>query len=524
MKMWKSSVLAAACGVAMGLSVGAARGQSAPTSVYNAFSAANNSIVAPVGGARVFTSFNGLHRSPNGQRWILVANTDGATTSNRLVIAGTGTTGVLVSQKGEAVPGVAGRTVNLAEEVAINDAGQFAFSSNTLGTGNPSLPFYFGTLSPTPSYSVVAGGGLAFPGPGGGTYSGGYHATLLDNTGRYGFQTDLNDGVTNAALFFNNTIVARVNDPATAPTLLNAPFTDTWASFIQRRMFVDATGTKFLVEGTGSAVGDLVTLNNVAVVQEGQPIPNSALTAPVESVWTCWMDAGGRWFVRLILNDNATAAARTDVVVSNGAVVAKRGDPVIPGSTMLWDRTTAASTSTGFLFHVGNDTGDYVIAGWTLEGTARRPVAVLNGATIVAMGNISGGGGGGTAVDVNGLNGTSDDNATIASFKSEIGPGTAFLTNSGELWMNLNVTHPGGTNEAIVKMQLDLGDDCAADFDGNGAVEISDIFVYLNAWFAGCDGTMSGAPCNGADADFDGNGSVEISDIFVYLNAWFSGC
>ena len=106
-----------------------------------------------------------------------------------------------------------------------------------------------------------------------------------------------------------------------------------------------------------------------------------------------------------------------------------------------------------------------------------------------------------------------------------MGQGTAFLTDSGELWMNLNVAHAGGIGEAIVRMTLELGDDCGADFDGGGTVTIDDIFVYLNAWFAGCDGTQPpGPPCNGRNADFDGVGGVTINDIFAYLNAWFAGC
>ena len=52
---------------------------------------------------------------------------------------------------------------------------------------------------------------------------------------------------------------------------------------------------------------------------------------------------------------------------------------------------------------------------------------------------------------------------------------------------------------------------------------VGDIFVYLNAWFAGCTGTPGG-PCNGANADFDGAGGVVIDDIFQFLNAWFTGC
>jgi len=54
---------------------------------------------------------------------------------------------------------------------------------------------------------------------------------------------------------------------------------------------------------------------------------------------------------------------------------------------------------------------------------------------------------------------------------------------------------------------------CAADFDGNGLVQVPDIFAFLSAWFA-----------QGPGADFDGNGQVQVPDIFAFLSAWFAGC
>lgn len=54
---------------------------------------------------------------------------------------------------------------------------------------------------------------------------------------------------------------------------------------------------------------------------------------------------------------------------------------------------------------------------------------------------------------------------------------------------------------------------CRADFDWSGSVTVTDIFEFLNAWFAG----------NPA-ADFDGMNGVDVADIFALLNAWFAGC
>jgi hypothetical protein len=54
---------------------------------------------------------------------------------------------------------------------------------------------------------------------------------------------------------------------------------------------------------------------------------------------------------------------------------------------------------------------------------------------------------------------------------------------------------------------------CAAGFDAQGGATVDDIFIYLNAWFAG-----------DLRADADRSGGLSVDDIFVFLNAWFAGC
>ncbi len=48
------------------------------------------------------------------------------------------------------------------------------------------------------------------------------------------------------------------------------------------------------------------------------------------------------------------------------------------------------------------------------------------------------------------------------------------------------------------------------DWDCSGTVDVSDLFKYLDEWFAV------------GDADFDEDGSVSVIDLFAYLDAWFS--
>jgi hypothetical protein len=54
---------------------------------------------------------------------------------------------------------------------------------------------------------------------------------------------------------------------------------------------------------------------------------------------------------------------------------------------------------------------------------------------------------------------------------------------------------------------------CPADFNGNGTLEVQDIFDYLSAWFVSDPNT-----------DFDFSGSIQVQDIFDFLSEWFAGC
>lgn len=53
---------------------------------------------------------------------------------------------------------------------------------------------------------------------------------------------------------------------------------------------------------------------------------------------------------------------------------------------------------------------------------------------------------------------------------------------------------------------------CPADFDGDGSLDVSDIFAFLNAWFEG----------QGAAQQF--GGAEGVPAIFAFLTAWFAGC
>ncbi len=71
----------------------------------------------------------------------------------------------------------------------------------------------------------------------------------------------------------------------------------------------------------------------------------------------------------------------------------------------------------------------------------------------------------------------------------------------------------GGVFGAAYGMASSAAVLCRADFNGDTLVSVTDIFAFLNAWFAGSPAT-----------DFNGVGGLTVQDIFDFLAAWFVGC
>jgi hypothetical protein len=64
-----------------------------------------------------------------------------------------------------------------------------------------------------------------------------------------------------------------------------------------------------------------------------------------------------------------------------------------------------------------------------------------------------------------------------------------------------------GGVDAFLISAIDCGDDCPADFDGDGDVDTADLLHLLGAW---------GTP----DGDVDGDGDTDTADLLALLGAW----
>ena len=60
---------------------------------------------------------------------------------------------------------------------------------------------------------------------------------------------------------------------------------------------------------------------------------------------------------------------------------------------------------------------------------------------------------------------------------------------------------------------MNLALDCAADFNRANAVDVQDIFDFLNAWFAG-----------DLRADANASGDLSVQDVFDFIGICMGGC
>jgi hypothetical protein len=63
------------------------------------------------------------------------------------------------------------------------------------------------------------------------------------------------------------------------------------------------------------------------------------------------------------------------------------------------------------------------------------------------------------------------------------------------------------------EFEILAGDECVADFNGDGTVNTVDVLAFLNAWTAG-----------DASGDLNGDGTNNTLDVLAFLNAWSAGC
>ncbi len=435
MRTFRPFVAAATLVACAGLAVA---GSAGPVVIYSDIAGQASSMVPGLGGVS-FTSFDRPYRSPNGNYWILTADTDAATSEDEVVIAGFGLTGAVVAREGGAINGTADLIGLIDQRLSINDNGDFVFATNTSGDIGMDEVILQGSITGGGgglNISVQESDGVVLDA--GGSANVGSSVWLGDilSDGRVAFGASLSNptaGGTSALIIGRQALQQADYD---IPGMQAGGAMETWDNFDFQDFRLSADGSSWLAQGdlNGATTGDdVVVVNGNVVIQEDSTI--GSYTDAVSTITESYMDSAGNWMSRGS-NDGGQ-----DWVVFNGGVVAETGAAITSGASETWSDAAFSST---FFWMASNNNGDYVVGGTTDNADPEADaVLVLNGTTVLLRQ--------GDAVDLDG-NGMFDDDAFIDIFNNDDG----FLTDDGFLYFTADLYNGAGDalGQAFMRYQI----------------------------------------------------------------------
>lgn len=422
---------------------GAAASAAGARVIFSEITASSTSDVPGVPGAK-WGAFDRPYRCPDGTRWIISGDIAGApTAANEVVVTGMGLAGALAIQEGIAAPWAPGETINggILRNLAINDGGQFLFSTNTDGPtasdqylvrGEPGGTF---TVMRQEGQPVTAIGGTAL-----------FGATIqvggLQNDGKAGYRASLTTvpaGFGTTGLFIGDDMVANTANTSLRPTGQMTGGTENWSLLDSEDFYVNSDGSRWGTAGslTGASTSNVVyALNNTVVLQEGFAVPGGSggvMSALTESIMT----PNGDYWVR-----GSYATTNVDWIAQNGSVVIETDMPVpggLPGETF-----DDAPFSATFFEMTSNNVGDFIYGGTTSNpDLAHNAVLVFNNSDVVCRE--------GDAVDLDG-NGMFDDGVFISVFNND----DMFLTDDRYLYFTADLVDVNGSalGQGFLRVQV----------------------------------------------------------------------
>jgi hypothetical protein len=438
---------------------------------------------------------------------------------------------------------------------AINNNGDFVFATQTIGGSdtNPTSVVVKGNVSNPSAFTVVARQGDPVPadlglgneinwGPATADVNTSvFNATTIQNNGTVSFTGTISGtGVTTSNDFVgvasSGTALA-VRKGVTIPSGLlgtnpGAAITSVDANTAGVLSYsVNASGTNRLVSGEARLLpanttdDGFVAVNGATVLQEGFPIVGSGVTSNVATFDSAFMQPDGSWYAVGNFAPVPPATVGGGFVVFNGVLLAKGGDPIVPGSSELWSGSVNSRTFQGF----ASNGKDVVIAGFTNNADAATDNVVVwrNGTKAEVLLRE------GQAVTINGRQ------FFIGNFAPRF-RGQAWITSDRKLALLTSFFEAGNVCSnnystlvsGIVTIDLpSAGPVCnnPSNISGPGQnttaidaeLTADDIIVFLNRFFAGnLLSDVSGPGQNTTAID----GELTADDIIVFLNRFFAGC
>jgi hypothetical protein len=335
-----------------------------------------------------FRALEDIFVSPDGSTWMLKGRTQQGSDEENILIKGSGASGTMFAQEGQPIPaGAPGELYDFFGSTVgrFNSLNQFAYSARARGgvaAVFQKVIFWNGTTFsiPTKMGDLYTGLSDLAPNPVGdetvGNSIGSIH--LLDD-GRIGAQDSTIGNIHSSkrpAIFYDRGMFHQSD--TTTVTNLAGTGTVTWDSISSGSFFTTPDGLHWIAEGDiDPAINaiDVLVHDGRVVLEEGQAVVGSGLI--LGAISESEIATNGDWYARG-RDSSSTSTSAPDWAVRNGVMIARTGDAITPAEH-YGDTIWAVA---------GNGLGDWVLGANTDEpNLARNEVIVWNGTVVAREGD-----------------------------------------------------------------------------------------------------------------------------------------
>lgn len=434
---------------------------------------------------------DGISPSSDFSRWVGVGRIEAGTTDEDCLTYGqdiTSGTFNSVLRENTAMP-VNGFLVDDIKNgaTAINNAGLMLFGLDDTNTASSStLDDHLMTFDGT-NYTLVHSQLGAAPNLSGMFFQGAFAtAALAGSDIWFGNTAGATSGAARQTFYKNSDVQVRAT--VTVPTGQAAAGTSTLSTMTAGSLKVDATGTNTAYVGTLTSPASTTVLvyNGDVKIQRNQVLPGSGFTSLVNTIDVdINMAPNGNYMAR------GSNVDGQDWVVKNGAVVAQKGAPVIPGSTINWDD---AAFSAGFFMSMTNNFGETIVGGLTTDTNPAADAYMVAHGRLVFLKE-------GDEVDLTG-DGVGDG-VFISTFNDDNG----FLTDNLYWYFSGNLKDGAGNivGNAFMRYPVPI----LGDVDGDDEIGSTDFDIIV--------ANFGNSPATYAEGDVDGDGEVGSTDFDIVV-------
>jgi len=432
---------------------------------------------------------DGISPSPDFGRWVGTGRIEAGTTDEDCLTYGSG-----ISSFNSVLRENTGMPVNgfLVDDIkngatAINNSGFMLFGLDDTNTASSStLDDHLMTFDGA-TYTLVHSQLGAAPSLAGMLFQGAFATAALAGSDLwFGNTVGATSGAARQTFYKNGDVQVRAT--VTIPTGQAGGGTSSLSTMTAGSLKVDATGTNTAYVGTLASPASTIVLvyNNDVKIQKNQVLAGSSFASPVNTIDVdINMSPNGNYMAR------GSNVDGQDWVVKNGNVIAQKGSPVIPGSTINWDDAAFAA---GFFISMTNNYGETIVGGLTTDSNVGSDAYMVAHNRLVFLKE-------GDEVDLTG-DGVGDG-VYIATFNDDNG----FLTDNLYWYFSGNLKDGSGNIVGNAMMRYPVP--FLGDVDSDDEVGSTDFDIVVS--------NFGNSPATYAEGDVDGDGEVGSTDFDIVV-------